>query len=160
MITEINCLYETTESPVAGVTAQSKQIVVEAFNWFLLQHVVHPVATIQPADGIVFIQWWLRCYGHYTHHTSCFIHLTVSFTLMHQAIPSLPRACRIDLWSSVRFWLLNNCGFQFDISVGLVLLKTMILVQNLYEFVLFGFIRNYRVHTECNIPAFHLRGVS
>jgi len=53
--------------PVAGVAAQSKQIVVEAFNRFLLQHVVDSVAAVQFADRIVFIKWRLCHWRHFTH---------------------------------------------------------------------------------------------
>jgi len=54
--TERTSQYEIDELPVAGVTAQSKQIVVKAFNRLFLQHVVNSVATVQLADGIIFIE--------------------------------------------------------------------------------------------------------
>jgi len=63
--------------PVAGVAAQSKQIVVKALNRFLLQHVVDSTATVQSADWIVFIKWRLCHWRHCTHartHTHAHTH--------------------------------------------------------------------------------------
>jgi hypothetical protein len=42
-------------SPITAMTRQGKQIVVEAFNWFLLQHKVHTSPFVQLTHGDFFI---------------------------------------------------------------------------------------------------------
>jgi len=76
MTTEGNCQQETDWLPVAGMTAQSKEIVVKTLDRLLLQHVVDSVATVQLADQILFIERRLcyrrHCTVHIRHFTpSC-----------------------------------------------------------------------------------------
>ena len=48
-----------TNSPVAEVTAQSKQVLVQFLNWFLLQNVVDPATAIESPHLLLHPQQWL-----------------------------------------------------------------------------------------------------